>query len=319
MGKRIEYTPDTVVGSYGVVFIEELPKQNKKRRGRFQCPICLTSFETDIYSVTSGHTKSCGCLRARDISNQRFGECIAIKPAFQDEEKRWIWECKCDCGRTFYAPVHYLTQGAMKRCRQCTEEKIRSARFIDFSGQKIDNLTAIQLTGDKDDTGALLWLCHCDCGNDVVVSSTYLSSDHFKYKSCGCHHQYHQSLGEKKVKEALEQLGIDFIEQQRFDSCINFDTGYKLPFDFYIPSMNLLIEYDGEQHFRPWIYDRTEQDYEGRLKRDRIKNQWSADNKIDLIRLSYKDYFKIDCNSIGYILKERRITDGWDSQILLHN
>ena len=83
--------------------------------------------------------------------------------------------------------------------------------------------------------------------------------------------------------------------------------------------MNLLIEYDGEQHFGPWIYDRTEQDYEGRLKRDRIKNQWSADNKIDLIRLSYKDYFKIDCNSIGYILKERRITDGWDSQILLHN
>lgn len=29
MGKRIEYPPGAVIGSYGVVFIEEIPKQNK--------------------------------------------------------------------------------------------------------------------------------------------------------------------------------------------------------------------------------------------------------------------------------------------------
>ena len=32
--------------------------------------------------------------------------------------------------------------------------------------------------------GKSKWLCHCDCGNDVVVYGVHLESGHTK--SCGC-------------------------------------------------------------------------------------------------------------------------------------
>lgn len=53
----------------------------------------------------------------------------------------------------------------------------------DISMQKFNKLTAIKRAG-KDKAGRALWLCKCDCGNKIIVSTTDLRTG--RRKSCGC-------------------------------------------------------------------------------------------------------------------------------------
>lgn len=55
--------------------------------------------------------------KGKDLTGQRFGKLIAIRPT----EKRAyggniVWECKCDCGNTCYVSAHDLKHGNVKSC-----------------------------------------------------------------------------------------------------------------------------------------------------------------------------------------------------------
>lgn len=65
--------------------------------------------------------------------------------------------------------------------------------------------------------------------------------------SCGC---LGGSKGEYIIENYLQLLNIEYEKQKTFDTLINPKTNKKLRFDFYLPSYNLLIEFDGEQYFK---------------------------------------------------------------------
>ena len=57
-----------------------------------------------------------------------------------------------------------------------------SAKKIDLTGQTFGRLIVIREAGRKN--GHVAWLCRCDCGGEVVVTSHHLRSGHTQ--SCGC-------------------------------------------------------------------------------------------------------------------------------------
>lgn len=57
----------------------------------------------------------------------------------------------------------------------------------------------------------------------------------------------------------------------------------KLRFDFYLPSDNVIIEADGEQHYDIQEWFKIIQE------RDKIKTKYCIDNNIKIIRISYKE------------------------------
>ena len=57
-------------------------------------------------------------------------------------------------------------------------------KLNDLSGKRFGRLTAISISPRKSGNH-VLWKCICDCGNEVIVSSTDLRSGHTK--SCGCY------------------------------------------------------------------------------------------------------------------------------------
>ena len=61
----------------------------------------------------------------------------------------------------------------------------------------------------------------------------------------------------------------------------------KLQFDFYLPKYNLLIEYDGIQHFQPVEYYGGESGYKMNKLRDEIKNDYCMKNEINFLRIPY--------------------------------
>jgi very-short-patch-repair endonuclease len=70
-----------------------------------------------------------------------------------------------------------------------------------------------------------------------------------------------------------------------------------LKFDFYIPSANLLIEYDGEQHFRRGKMGKhyvSATELREVQRRDSIKTDYAKRRGIRLLRIAYTDFSRID-------------------------
>jgi len=104
------------------------------------------------------------------------------------------------------------------------------------------------------------------------------------------------SKGEAKIELWLSiNLNLPFTHQKTFLSCRNGKHGI-LRFDFFIPSKNTIIEYDGEQHFRPCKIGKhnvTQEEVNAIKQRDEIKTKWAMDNGYVLLRIPYWETNKI--------------------------
>ena len=95
-----------------------------------------------------------------------------------------------------------------------------------------------------------------------------------------------QSRGEIKIEHYLLNNNINFVYQKTFNKCKNKIC---LPFDFYLPEYNILIEYDGKQHFEINEYFGGETGFKLQQINDKIKNDFCAINDINLIRIKYNE------------------------------
>jgi ribosomal protein S27E len=94
---------------------------------------------------------------------------------------------------------------------------------------------------------------------------------------------------ENIIKKYLTSHDIKFCHQHRFDECKNV---VPLPFDFFLPEFNILIEADGAGHFRPVQFGgmsnvKAEEAFNKIKINDEIKNKFAKDNNIKLLRISY--------------------------------
>lgn len=108
-----------------------------------------------------------------------------------------------------------------------------------------------------------------------------------------------QSKGEREIENFLIENNIEYETQKRFNNCKNKRI---LPFDFYIPSINLCIEYDGELHYKSVEFFGGNKSLKKTLEHDVIKNKFCKENNINLIRISYLNFSNI-YNILSNILK----------------
>ena len=106
-----------------------LKKRTKRREKVWHCK-CDCGNERDVtsYLLTSGQSKSCGCLQKEiaaeighksliDITGQRFGQLVAIKPVLSNNrEKHTKWICQCDCGNILEVDLGNLRGGKSRSC-----------------------------------------------------------------------------------------------------------------------------------------------------------------------------------------------------------
>ena len=116
----------------------------------------------------------------------------------------------------------------------------------------------------------------CECGriferkpNTVISQKLFYCSYCSKRISCG----------EREIIDILNKNNINYVHQKTFDDCKN---KLLLPFDFYLPDKNILIEYDGELHYKD-VFGNLERQKEN----DDIKNKYCKENNITLIRIPY--------------------------------
>jgi very-short-patch-repair endonuclease len=81
------------------------------------------------------------------------------------------------------------------------------------------------------------------------------------------------------------------MSKKRFNECRNVR---ELPFDFYLPKLNICIEYDGLQHFSPIDKWGGDDRFSNIKTSDNIKNNFCIQNNIKIIRIPYTEYDNID-------------------------
>lgn len=234
----------------------------------------------DALTSSATHTihGACSGGKPHNITEQRFGRLVAIEPIDERASNGGIrWKCQCDCGNIIYPTMTNLKRGHTTSCGCAKEDFIESCK-LDIIGQKFGKLTVIEEYNSENNKRRMV-KCLCDCGNEHICSVTDLTTGHCI--SCGC---FNKSKGEYFIENILKSLNIDFISQKRFEDCKNKKP---LPFDFYLPKLNICIEYDGLQHYHSVEFWGGEERFKDRQINDQIKNQYCKDHDIQLIRIPY--------------------------------
>lgn len=97
------------------------------------------------------------------------------------------------------------------------------------------------------------------------------------------------SKGEIKIEKILKQHNISFQKQKRF-----IDFSSLLSFDFYIKDKNLLIEFQGEQHYQPIKHFGGKDKFLKQQENDKRKREYCRKNNYSLLEISYMEIDNIE-------------------------
>lgn len=243
--------------------------------------------------------------KAIDLTGKNFGELIVLERDFEiqkehpTERQAW-WKCKCNaCGEEKSLRASVIKKAKTCGCRNGIKkgtvpisaiEAAKKNNKIDLTGQRFTRLLVLEEADAEHQVyyngkHKVTWKCQCDCGKEYEIYAQNLTQG--CTTSCGCVRESH---GENKIREILKQNNIKFETQKSFYNFNYQDTFGKPRYDFYLPEYNILIEYDGQQHFTPVFNWDTKESFELRQKHDKIKNQYALNNNYVLIRIPYLHY-----------------------------
>lgn len=312
-----------------------ISKAMKLFRGRFDyskveykdnetkvCIICPDHGE--FWQSPHGHLRGRGCFKcgyeatgkSRESSKEDF-----VKKAIKKHGKKYDYSIVSYRGSILKVNIVCPDHGAFRQtprdhlsgcgCPRCGYDKVSKALAMT---KKEFVRKAIKIHGK----GSYLY-------NKVVYRSivdkvTMLCPKHGEFDQIAHNHLRGNgcpicncSTGERKIIKWLDRRGIEFKPEYSFKNLRVGKRGRPLSFDFYVPSKNQLIEYDGQQHFRPVCFGgmsvkKAQANFKATVRRDRIKNRYCKANNIPLLRISYKDFDKI--SSILHICLVKEGKDG---------
>lgn len=120
---------------------------------------------------------------------------------------------------------------------------------------------------------------HNKCGNIYKVTPNHFFSG---YRCPYCN----SPKGELIIDKILKSLNISYEPQKTFDDLK--DKSY-LSYDFYIPDQNILIEYQGKQHYEPINYFGGEATFKVQQQHDQIKSDYAKEQGYNLIAVPYTE------------------------------
>lgn len=112
----------------------ESGKKHGKTVWACQCS-CGNSVNVAVDQLTTGHTKSCGCLKHKagqrlfiDVVGKVFGRLRVISRA-ESQNARAMWLCQCECGTQTVVSGKRLRQGHTKSCGCLQRESVGKKNY----------------------------------------------------------------------------------------------------------------------------------------------------------------------------------------------
>ena len=287
--------------------IKSIPEEiNNTTRILFYCKKCKNDFYSYWNSLSSGNGCSvCSKKKAGKRNNLEYFRKDLLKDwdyesntllpneVTEFSNQPVFWKCHI-CEYKWKCPVSYRTSSG-NGCASCsgrvvTDRNRLSILHPEISSQwhptKNGNLTPYDVSYGSN--MKVWWLCNKGHSWQAAICDRI-----GRESGCG---RCSSSKGEEKLSKILFHLGMVFESEKRFSDCRYKNT---LPFDFYLPSYNLCIEYHGPQHYNPVDFagrgvEWAKEEFKKNKKRDKIKVKYCKDNNIPLLIIPYWDFDNIE-------------------------
>lgn len=190
---------------------------------------------------------------------------------------------KCNhCGEVFKRKPQVFLQS--QRCPICdtkTRQKTKNALNIELFEKYHGEY---EIVGDYLGTTTPTLFRHNDCGM-IFKTTPKCVLDKAPCPKC----KRFNSKGEIAIEKTFKKHNINYIKQKRFPELNNL-----LSFDFYLEEHNLLIEFQGEQHFHAIPHFGGEQKFQKQQRNDEEKRSFCIKKNIQLLEIPYTDIDKIE-------------------------
>lgn len=119
-----------------------------------------------------------------------------------------------------------------------------------------------------------------------------------------------------KIEDKFERIfisaGVKYIREKTFPEL----KGGTLRYDFYLPTLGILVEVDSMLHFKPIPkFHKTKTDFTHAQQNDRLKNSFALSHKIKLYRIPEWEFSNI--KTITDILQPKfLVTTKWWNDII---
>lgn len=137
-------------------------------------------------SVTSGNSRSCGCIRKEILATVRVGDVFtrltAVRP-YHEKPGGGYWLFRCICGTEHPAKIYEVRNGGIKSCGCLRDERRLPPIQI---GDTFSDLTAVRPID-----GSPLWLFKCSCGTECSPRPQRVVNG--RIKSCGCRRSIYET------------------------------------------------------------------------------------------------------------------------------
>ena len=287
--------------------------KNSNKKVWIKCPRGLhKSEEKIINNLTNGNTsikcKYCNsyyqwCIdnnetEQLDLWDYELNNCTPKDVDYSSHKKCWF-KCPRGLHKSEEKRINDLTTGNTSiKCKYCNSI---GQYLIDNYGED-----ALEKYWDYNKNGNLNPFEISSGSHKKVWIKCQEDEKHDSYSvTCYCFTLYgnrcpicKESHGERKIRDYLRKNDIEFIPQKTFPKLVG--TGNKpLSYDFHIPYKNLLIEFQGIQHYEPTDFnnegmEQAEKNFEKQQEHDGRKRDYAKQNNIDLLEISYLEEDKIE-------------------------
>lgn len=194
-------------------------------------------------------------------------------------------ECKCKIHQYVWTTTPKTLLRHPYSCLECVKERLHK-QYAKTHNQFIQELNKVNpdiVVLDKYHNCKTKIKCHCKI-HDFIWDA---SPTKLLYRKTGCP-KCSTTSGEQKLCQILDNMGYTYELQKKYPDCKHV---LPLRFDCYIPSLNLLLEYDGETHYQIIPYSSNMEinikRFEQQQRNDQIKNEYCQKHNIPLIRIPY--------------------------------
>lgn len=255
----------------------------------FKCTDHNITWSAITHNMLKGYgCEICGKEKQQKVVNKRKfnDEIVDNKIKFKnikrigkytDINTKLKWKCE-KCNYEWNA-IPYTILHNKSGCPKCAgQEKWTNERIDSFlltTDRKIKRIS--DYSGNKK-------LMEWSCDECKVIWKASPGNVLCKSKLSGCPICFYKR--EKFVKNILEKLN------QKFEIHKHFNIPQRIHVDFYIPEKNIIIEYNGQQHYEPVKFggygDKTYiLRFENQKKRDINLRKYAKSNKIKLLEIPY--------------------------------
>jgi hypothetical protein len=257
-------------------------------RTRYGCPYC---------SGKNLNSRNCLAAMRPDIAREWHATKNGNKTPYDftvgTNYSAW-WLCNI-CKKDYDAPIiHRCSRGS--GCPYCVNKKVCSENCLATINPKI--AAEWHPTKNKDITpydivsgshSKRWWMCSKNNQHEWLVSP---NSRIKKNGAHGC--PFCSRKSEQIISDILKDSGFIF---SRNEPIINIIPSSRrvLKMDFYLPILNIILEYDGDQHYRPVDFygmgqDIADQNFDKQKRRDKHRARICKNNNIELIIIDGRKY-----------------------------